>query len=171
MEQIRATGDSPPLRAIILGCTHFPFYSDAFQREIHRLRNYQEDGRYVYRQFMADEIDLIDPAYFTAAELYRGLAADQRLRSITSPAGRARGEFYVTVPCREKAGLEFDELGWFTYDQKYGRSSGRIESDFRSVPLDGTNLDQNVFDRLQRRVPAVWKLMTEFRRQAGDSHR
>ncbi|MFV1964249.1 MAG: hypothetical protein ACC628_02410 [Pirellulaceae bacterium] len=164
MEQIRGAGDAPPLRAIILGCTHFPFYEDEFHRELDRLRNYREDGRDIYRPFMADEIELIDPAFFAARELYQSLAADKRLRARSARNGNRRGEFYLTVPCREKPSLKLDGTGWFTYDHKYRRKAGRVESDFRAVPLDGTNLEQSVLDRLQRQVPAVWRVMTESRR-------
>ena len=66
MEQIREQGDAPPLRSVVMGCTHFPFYQEAFSQELKRLRNYQEDGQYLYREYMAEDIALIDPAFFTA---------------------------------------------------------------------------------------------------------
>jgi hypothetical protein len=163
MEQIRGSGDSPPLRAIVMACTHFPFHESAFRQELHRLRNYQEDSQALYCPFMANEIELIDPAYFAARELYHSLAADKRIRERAVGNRKSRGEFYVTIPCREKPGLKLDDNGWFTYEHKYGRNAGRVESDFRTVPLDGTNLDQSVLERLQHHVPAAWSLMSDFR--------
>jgi len=161
MEQMRAIGDAPPLRAIILGCTHFPFYEDVFRRELDRLRNHQEGGEYVYRKFMAESVELINPAYFTAIELYEKLARDNRLRN--GEEARGCSEFYVTVPSSDLQGNQLDNNGWFTYEFKYGRDAGSIASQFRAVSLDGTNLDEDVFKRLQRQVPQVWELMLDFR--------
>ena len=162
MEQLRAARDSPPLRVIVLGCTHFPFYKDALNQELDRLRNYQEDGQFIYRKYMAERTELIDPAYFTARQLYQSLAADKRLRASRDASGSPRGEFCITIPCREKPSVKLNETGWFTYDYKYGRNTGQVASNFRAVPLDGRNVSRNVLDRLQRQVPAVWALISEF---------
>jgi glutamate racemase len=162
LERIRAAHDSPPLRVIVLGCTHFPFYKDCFRRELDRLRNYQEDGHFIYRRYMAERTELIDPAYFAARELYQTLAADERVRDHGDVSGTPRGEFYLTIPCREKPSVKLNEAGWFTYEHKYTRNAGRVASDFRAVPLDGSNVGRNVLDRLQRQVPAVWELLSKF---------
>ncbi len=164
LEQIRLADGAPPLRVMILGCTHFPFYKESFQKQLERLRNYQENGQYVYRSCLADEVALIDPAFYTAKELYRLLVAEQRLRRDNAAVrNQASGEFFITVPCRENTQLKLDETGWFTYDYKYGRSAGQVESDYRAVPIDGTNLTPDALERLRRQVPSVWQLMTEFR--------
>ena len=52
---------------------------------------------------------------------------------------------------------------WFNYDFKYGRLSGEVNSDFRAVPFDESNLGAVVLKRLQNRVPTVWSLLSEFR--------
>jgi hypothetical protein len=159
MEKIRATKDAPPLRVVILGCTHFPYFKDEFHQELDRLRDYQEGGDFLYRPFMSDTIELVDPAFFAARELYESLAARKRLRARAPRQENRRGEFYLTIPCRERPNVPLDDNGWFTYDHKYGRDAGRVKSDFRCVPLDGTNLDPSVLERLQRHVPSVWNVM------------
>ena len=160
LEKIRADENLPPLRAIVLGCTHFPFYKDVFRAELERLRNYQEGNEFIYRKQMAEKIELIDPAYFTARELYQSLAADKRVRSVgdsTTP----RGEFCITVPCRELAEVRLNGNGDFAYDFKYGRSDGKVASCFRVVSLDGRTVDEGVLHRLQQHVPAVWTLIED----------
>jgi glutamate racemase len=166
MEKIRQQGDAPPLRSVVMGCTHFPFYQEAFAQELKRLRNYQEDGQYLYREHMAKEIALIDPAFFTARELYQSLTKDDRFRSKDSAAKTTRGEFYVTVPAHNQADHNLNQSGGFTYDYKYNRQAGTVASDFRAVPFDESNLGPVVLKRLQQRVPTVWALLSEFREKS-----
>lgn len=158
LEQIRTSTGQPPLRAVVLGCTHFPFYEDVFHREIERLRDYQEDGTFVYRHFMADSVELIDPAFYTARELYEVLAADDRVRTKSETSGQ-QGEFCITIPRRQIPGVNLNSDGDFTYEFKYGRKPGRLDSAFEAVPLNDSTVDEKVMDRLKQRVPAVWQLM------------
>ena len=158
MEQFRTDESLPPLRAIILGCTHFPFYKDVFDKELERLRNYQEGDEFIYRKHMAKKIELIDPAYFTARELYQSLAADARVRPIGNTP-RTRGEFCITVACQDGKDVQLNASGDFTYEFKYGRNPGKVTSNFRAVSLDARTVDESVLQRLQKHVPNVWTLM------------
>jgi glutamate racemase len=163
LEKVRNSQDSPPLRAIVLGCTHFPFYQDAFAAQLIRLRDYQENGEYIYRKHMAENIRLIDPAYFTALELYQSLDADERFRNtdVNDTLG-PRGNFFITVPCRNRPSVKLDDTGKaFTYDYKYSRTAGSVETNYRSVPISESTTTQDVLRRLEERVPAVWKLLNE----------
>lgn len=158
MEQIRQADNAQPLRAVILGCTHFPFFETTFRAELSRLRDYQENGRYIYRDVMAEEIHLIDPAFYTARELYQSLVEDNRIRK--SRNGSSQGEFYITIPCDATSPKDLTDAGGFTYEYKYGRTDGVIENDFRAVPMDHRSTSQEVLERLQQRVPNVWNLLS-----------
>ena len=166
MEQMREAKEAPPLKSVVLGCTHFPFYQEAFAKELRRLRDYKENDQYVYRRFMADEIKLIDPAFFTARELYESLVDDRRLNNKPANSQATRGEFYVTVPAEGQSRERLNDVGGFSYDFKYGRLSGDVNSDFRAVPFDESNLGDVVLKRLQDRVPTVWSLLSEFREKS-----
>jgi len=164
LESVRKMPDPKPLRTIILACTHFPFYADVFRRELKRLYEYREEGEYVYRDLMAADVKLIDPAYYTARELYSTLAVGGRMsRSRQGLDGRTRGEFYITVPRRAHPGVEIDSQGWFTYEYKYGRRAGHVGADYRAVLLRRRHLDRAALERLRRRAPSVWKMMEDFR--------
>ena len=167
LEQMRESADAPPLRAVVMGCTHFPFYQEAFESELNRLRNYKENGEFIYDSLMADKIALIDPAFFTARELYQSLAADKRLSHKVTTPQKTRGEFYVTVPVEGQDQGRLNESGGFTYDFKYGRNPGEVASDFRAVPFDESNLGPMVMKRLQDRVPTVWGLLSEFQEKSS----
>lgn len=168
LESLRTLPDAQPLRAIILGCTHFPYYAEAFQRELDRLRDYQEDGEYVYRRSLASKIELIDPAWYTARELHLSLAGSGKLdETRDDPLGQTRGEFYITVACRSREDVELTPEGQFTYEYKYGRSPDQVGADFRAVPLRQSELDPATAQRLRRQVPGVWRLMDEFNASNG----
>ncbi|NOX55235.1 MAG: Asp/Glu/hydantoin racemase [Planctomycetes bacterium] len=163
MEKVRQVRPRRPLRVIVLGCTHFPFFADAFRRQLHRLYDYQEEGQFVYRPCMASDIHLIDPAYFVGREVYERLADSGSLRrQQQSTAGKPHSEFYITVPCRKRPDVRLDPSGWFTYEYKYGRSSGQTQLDYRHVLLRRTLLPAEDQRRLQRRAPTVWRLLERF---------
>ncbi|MDY0166818.1 MAG: aspartate/glutamate racemase family protein [Thermoguttaceae bacterium] len=187
LESLRQSPDPQPLRAIILACTHFPYFTEAFERELQRLANYQEDGVYIYRDYLAPQVELIDPAYFAARELYVKLAdggklapapAEERsgLRSPNGPEGasqerpprsflqQTRGEFYITVPNRRHPDVRLSAQGHFTYEYKYSPHRPEVGADYRAVPLRYKQLDAETADRLRGQVPLVWELLDEFNR-------
>lgn len=164
LESVRKSPGAQPLRAIILGCTHFPYYAEAFRHELRRLRDYQEDGEYVYRPYLAPQVELIDPAWFTARELHLSLASGGKLdETRDDPLGQPRGAFYITAACPSHPGVELTPEGQFTYQYKYGRSPDQLGADFRAVPLRPAQLDAATAQRLRRQVPRVWRLIDEFR--------
>ncbi|HIQ20174.1 MAG TPA: hypothetical protein EYH34_02895 [Planctomycetes bacterium] len=161
METLRARPEAPPLRVVVLGCTHFPFYADAFRHQLARLYDCQEGGTYVYRRWMSRHIDIVDPAQSTARRLYLALARSGKLRART-PVGALRAAFYLSVPDRDHPGVQLDAEGWFSYDYKYGRGPAAAGTDVRYVPLDPARIGPGVTGRLSRRVPLSWALLQRF---------
>jgi glutamate racemase len=164
LESIRRAPQAAPLKVVVLACTHFPYCTRTIQAELRRLYDYQEQGRYVYREHMAAEVTLVDPAVFIGRELYASLVRGRKLADAdVLPPGETRGEFYITVPYRRHPDVKLDSHGWFSYDYKYSRSEGRRQSDVRTVPLLPQHLDPAAAGRLARDVPGAWRLMAEFR--------
>lgn len=179
LESLRQSPDPQPLRAIILACTHFPYYAEAFERELQRLADYREDGEYVYRDYLAPQIELIDPAYFVGRELYLRLVetekgsgpvsrngpegASQKSAPAYSPQ-QTRGEFYMSVPCGRHPAVRLSARGQFTYEYKYSPQRPRAGADYRVLPLRHRKLDAETADRLRGQLPAVWELLDEFNR-------
>ena len=76
MERHRLSGSTVPLKAVILGCTHYPFHLETMQKVVRELREYRENGRYPYRDLLAEDLVFIDPAHDMAVECYRLLRED-----------------------------------------------------------------------------------------------
>jgi glutamate racemase len=160
LEQVRRSPRATPLKVIILGCTHYPFYSAQIREQLQRLYHYQENGQPVYRTCMADTIVLIDPAENTALELYKYL----RERQLVNDAGLDRSEFYISIPNRANPAVRLDAAGNFTYEYKYHRRVGDIQEYVRRVPFSRMTLDEQVIRRLQQKVPMVYRLICGFNR-------
>lgn len=168
LETLRQTPGAKPLRAIILGCTHFPYHAHVFHEELRRLADYQENGAYIYRDCLASEIKLIDPAYYVGRELYLWLAKANLLDPTPGEyPGQTRGEFYITVPRRNHPNVRLSASGQFTHEYKYSPDRSQAGADYRPVPLRHEQLDPETADRLRRQLPVVWELFDEFNRR-GD---
>ncbi|NOY58674.1 MAG: Asp/Glu/hydantoin racemase, partial [Calditrichaeota bacterium] len=160
LEKIRTTAEVKPLKAIILGCTHYPFYRDTFEKKLKWLYNYQESGKYIYRPFMAKHIELVDPAENTAKELYEYLGKSDLFNN----NNLSRSEFYISVPNKFNNGIQLDSAGTFTYEYKYGRKAGRIQQYVKRVPFSKKTISPAIIYRLSKKVPVTFSLIRNFDR-------
>ncbi len=158
LELIKNSKSTKPLKTIILGCTHYPFYKNVFAKKLNELYNLKENGKYVYRDFMYKEITLIDPAINTAKELYNHL----NNRNLFGENNIHNSEFYISVPNTLSKDVKLDSLNNFTYEYKYGRTVGVIQEYVKQVPFNKTNLHPDVIMMLKEKTPLVYKLITDF---------
>jgi glutamate racemase len=161
LEQIKNSPSPKPLKVIILGCTHYPFYKEIFSAKLKQLYNLKEEGEYVYRPVMHEEIVLIDPAINTAKELYKYLQTSD----LFAEESMERSEFYISVPNLTNQGVMLDSFGNFTYDYKYGREAGMTEIYVKPVPFSKANLGEEVIEMLKEKTPRVYSLIKNFNRQ------
>jgi len=158
LEQIRKSQTANPLKTIILGCTHYPFYKNIFAQKLKELYNLKENGNYVYRNYMHREITLIDPALNTAKELYEYLSKN----NLFGDNELNNSEFYISVPNVQDKNIKLDSLGNFSYEYKYGRTAGIIQEYVKQVPFNKSNLHPDVIDMLREKTPLIFKLITDF---------
>jgi len=158
LEQLKKSATAKPLKTIILGCTHYPFYRDVFVKKLKELYNIKENGKYVYRNFMHKEITLIDPALNTARELYEYLNENNLFADETL----SKSEFYISLPNILNKDIESDSSGSFTYEYKYGREAGIIQEYVKQVPFSKSNLHPEVVKMLKEKTPYTYKLITDF---------
>ncbi len=158
VEKVRRAPDARPLKTVVLACTHFPFYAEAFRRQLRRLYDYQEDGRYLYRRVLARDIAVVDPAVNTAEELHGRLAASGLFRD----APPETSEFYVSVPNPRNPEVKTDSQGFFTPEYKFGRHAGTGQETIRVVPFSRRSLPDGTIRRLADAMPQVFELIVRF---------
>jgi glutamate racemase len=158
LEQIRLSEENTKLKSIILGCTHYPFYTEIFKSKIDWLRNYKEKENYIYKDFMEDEITFIDPALYTAKELYAYLNANK----LFANSSLEKSEFYISVPNITNQNVDIDKSGNFTYDYKYGRDADIIQQYVKHVPFSRRNIPEETISRLSETIPYTFELISNF---------
>jgi glutamate racemase len=160
MEQIRRSRTKNKLKVLILGCTHYPYLAAKINRVLGELYDFRtRDGAYRYREYLEEDLELIDPAENTSEQLYEYLADN----SFFNPAGDLReSEFYISVPNRHNPEVRVDSAGRFPYAYKYGRTAGEIQEYVKVVPFSRKNLSEDVLRRIQVQMPHIYMLIRHF---------
>jgi len=158
VERHRQSGSPVPMKAIILGCTHYPFLLSTMEQTIGELRDYTaEDGTHPYRGILAENLVFIDPAVYTADECYRILRQDGNL----APKGTERSvSAFISVPAPDLAPEVLNPDGSLTYDFKYGRQIGTEDVTIIQEPFSRTNVSGITLGRLRNLVPVSYSLIT-----------
>ena len=121
VEAYRVRGGKAPIRAMILGCTHYPYVLDTFDRTLQILRR---DPKYA--PLIAEDLKFIDPAHYTAIACYKALRRNQLL---SQDGPTRKGERRVN------AFISVGKDGPLTDAVKYGRTYGKGDSGTKIVPL------------------------------------
>ena len=160
LENIRKSNTKNKLKSIILGCTHYPYLIEEINKVLNELFNYKtKNSIYLYRDFMAENIILIDPAVNTAKELYEYLNKED----LFNPNGNIKdSEFYISVPNRDNGNIQIENDGRFSYEYKYGRNAGEIQEYVKVVPFSRNNISGDILTRFQQQIPHVYQLMQNF---------
>jgi glutamate racemase len=159
LEQLRKAQGAPPLKALMLGCTHYPYLSQTIVEVLDELYSYKKDGDYVYRSVMVERIRLIDPAVNVAKELYEFMLHETLLNQQSTMDS---SEFYISVPNLTNANIEMDSGGRFTYKYKYGRNAGEAQEYVKVVPFSEQNIPRETLIRLEDMIPATYRLIEKF---------
>ncbi len=161
MEQLRKADNSGPLKVIILGCTHYPFFTEIFELNLKRLYNYKENGKYIYRKYMSENIKLVDPAVNTSKELYEHL----KITGLFSNSSLFKSEFYISMPNVSSNDVQLGPDGTFTYEYKYGRKAGFIQQYVKRVPFSRKSIPEDIVLRLKEKTPFVYDMISRFNRK------
>jgi glutamate racemase len=164
VERYRRSNGSEPISTVILGCTHFPYYVDRFAASFKRLREFSTpDGDEPYKNLLAEQLTFIDPAELTAMHLYESLADMGLLLEEGDESTIVVDEFYISVPNTTLAGVELTPGGGFTYDYKYGRTSGNFTAEYvKRVPMSRLSLSDMVRESIRTSMPEVWERLVAF---------
>lgn len=159
LEKIRTSNNAQPLKAIVLGCTHYPYLTQEIKEVLDELYNYQKEEEYVYRHVMAKDIDIIDPAVTVAGELYEYM----KEKDLFNPRGDINeSEFYISVPNISNKDVKLTENSRFPYDYKYGRTEGKIQEYVKVVPFSKNNIPGETLERFKSAIPNTYNLIEKF---------
>ena len=163
MEQIRQSKTNNKLKSIILGCTHYPYMIEEINFILKELYQYKgKDRKYLYRDFMVENIQLIDPAINTAKELHEYLNEE----ALFNPSGNIKdSEFYISVVNKANTNNKIDVDGRFPYYYKYGRTAHEIQEYVKVVPFSRDNISYDILTRFQEQIPNVYQLMQNFNKK------
>lgn len=164
LEKMRKTKDIQPLKALILGCTHYPYLIKEINQVLEEIKTYRnKDGQEVYRHLISDEVQIIDPSIYVAQELYEALYQQQLFNANGDMLHQS--EFYISVPNIHNKQTIMDEQGRFTYDYKYGRMANEIQEYVKVVPFDNSNVSKETLLRFKNMIPNTYQLIRNFHLQ------
>jgi glutamate racemase len=158
IEKHRLSGNTVPMKRIILGCTHYPYLLNTFNDALSELRNLTRDGDYPYKNLIADDFEFIDPALFTAKECYETLKNDGRL---SRQPEKGKVYAYISIPAPGLTSDKLNDDGSLSYDFKYGRNHGTEDVSTIAVPLSPRYVGESVFQRLEALVPHACRMIQE----------
>jgi glutamate racemase len=164
VEKMRKSQKAEPLKALILGCTHYPYLTKEINQVLDELRNYQDkSGNYVYKNLIYEQVYIIDPSVYVASELYDIL----RERDLFNTSGDMfkQSKFYISVPNVDNELVQLDENGKFTYEYKYGRTANDIQEYVKIVPFDSNNISSGTYERFQKLIPNTYQMIMNFNKK------
>jgi glutamate racemase len=143
--------DPKPLATLILGCTHFPLVESEIDAAFEELRADPDLAPHI-----APKRRYVDPAEWTAKQLFRELAtARLRRREGTAPVTE-RDLFFLSVADRTLATTPLNPDGTLTDAYKYGRDPGRFLEDTIIVPMTRAILPESGRKLVSSKLPTVW---------------
>ena len=149
----RDSGATQPLAKIVLGCTHFPLVQPQMKAAFLALR--QDPA---WADHIAPDLHFVDPAEWTARELFRELATARLRRPLTtSSQPLPDDQFFLSVPQPNSEGIRLTEQGTLDSDYKYTRQPGELtREDTVNVPLTLSRLPAAGRRLIETRLPRVW---------------
>lgn len=151
----RAAAEYPggKLESVILGCTHYPFFSDEIREHFSFLKNLRSE----YDRIIPAEIDLIDPAVAEAEELFAYLHQEELFGAGVYTDSR----FFISVPNPGLAANEINDNGEFPLAYKYGRDINQSRMYVKRVPFDENRLGFDVVERIKIKMPMIYRIMRQ----------
>lgn len=159
MEKIRKSGKKVKLGAIILGCSHYPYYIDTLEKCLKELINYKINGEYPYKDLVSNNFHFIDPSIFVARELYDYLKENSLL---SGSLNTNKVTPYISVPADNVPSSALDSEGWFKYEFKYGRKTGDEGQNVKILTFSSKNINSDNLNRIKNRLPLSYSFIKQF---------
>ncbi|MFM8905498.1 MAG: glutamate racemase [Verrucomicrobiota bacterium] len=159
LKEAAASAPDRPFDTVVLGCTHYPLVAEEIHAAFAHWRDHRaSDGSRPYERLVAPRLLQVDPAAWTAEELWRALKSSDRF----SRSARQGDAFFISVPAvgRERLGSD----GGLARDYKYGRPAGDVmRTDTVVVPLRPEMLPGSAATLVRERLPLTWRSLQSAR--------
>lgn len=136
IESHRINGGKAPIKAVILGCTHYPFVLSQFKKTASELK---KDSRYA--SLIADDLVFIDPAIYTAIQCYMEL---KKAGLINNGDNKIK---------KVDAFISIGRNGPLSMEEKYGRPLGLEDIGTKIVPMTDKTMSKDAVNRLFKLLP------------------
>jgi glutamate racemase len=153
--------DRAPIDTVVLGCTHYPLVQSDIVQAFERMRQRQSaDGTRPFGKLVSEHVAVIDPAQWTAEELWRTLQAANLLLDSDTKARKTGDLFFISVANPAWPGVQLDADGGLTKDFKYGREPGNPgREDTVIVPMTIGGLPASAANLVKTRLPKTAESM------------
>lgn len=153
LESHRNSGSTRPIGTVVLGCTHYPLALTEIERAFDECRADQ-----TYAGLIAAKLEFVDPARWTATELFRELAK-ARMRASSDVAKRpATHSFFMSVANADCPLAKLSPDGGLDHDYKYGRMPGNfLLEDTRVEPMMPDRFPPASQSLVENKLPLVWR--------------
>ena len=152
LESFSKSESAKPLGTVVLGCTHYPLALGEIRSAFDTFRKDE-----TYAGLIAPELVFVDPARWTARELFRELALARLRMKPGETCVLPRHWFFMSVanPACPAARLSPD--GTLEQEYKYSRKPGHLDiEDTLAVPLMPDRIPPASRQLVETRLPLVW---------------
>lgn len=156
VERIKNSGSDSPLKAIILGCTHYPYVMNEINMVLGELR-----GKPEYSAYLADTVYLIDPAINTAIELYSYLSENELFNNQMEERNK-QSMFFISVPNAFNPEVNLSEEGGFRYQYQYiDRKINELQEYTLLVPFSKEVISEPQLIQIKKNFPKTYSILKD----------
>ena len=150
-----ASGDGTPIDTVVLGCTHYPLVKADIVAAFDRIRTQtMPDGTTPCAKLIAPTLTVVDPAAWTAQDLWRTLETANLRMPVGAKPAAARDLFFISVANPAWPSVQLSPDGTLTKDFKYGRDAGNPgREDTVIVPMTIEGLPASAANLVKTRLP------------------
>jgi glutamate racemase len=151
--------EEAPIRYVILGCTHFPLAEKELTNAFRDAREFKNPkGETPLARGLAENITFINPAEYTAKDLFRELArARLRNKSDVTKVAAPTAEFFLSVANPKAEGVKLAADGSLDTSYKEGRDPGHPDrEDTKVIRMTPETLPASS-SALVAKLPTVWQ--------------
>lgn len=159
VERHRKSGDDTPIGSVVLGCTHYPMAVREIAEAFEKLRTYRAaDGSQPYAALIREKLQFINPAEFTAKELFRELARAKLRNKTGDKLALDRDRLFLSIANPAWSGVKLTPAGALDADYKHHRALGEFERlDALPVPMKPDLLPKTTAAAIEKLMPEIWQ--------------